>query len=84
MTSGDWKSPLHFTCAFGHGFFASPRLILEGGHWCPVCERESWNYYERARKDPFFAQIWTPLHPAGEKAFTYKKKVSELDVQSGT
>ncbi len=80
MTAGDWADKLAFRCAFGHTFDASPRLILEGGHWCPVCERESWNYYARAKVDPFFAQVWTPLHDADEEPHAYKKEVSELDV----
>lgn len=80
MQTGDWAGQLAFCCAFGHTFNASPRLILEGGHWCPVCERESWNYYARAKVDPFFAQVWTPLHDADEEPYEYKKEVSELDV----
>ncbi len=80
MATGDWRTKLRYKCAFGHEFDASPRLVLEGGHWCPVCERESWNYYERAKVDPFFNQIWAPLHPADEKAWKYPKNVSELDV----
>jgi hypothetical protein len=80
MHRGDWTQKLTFRCAFGHEFAASPRLVLEGGHWCPDCERESWNYYERAKRDPFFAQVWYPLHPKDEKEWRYDKKVSELDV----
>lgn len=80
MMIGDWKGKLEFSCAFGHEFKASPRLILEGGHWCPICERESWNYAERAKVDPYFAQVWNPLHGEGEKARKYPKKISELDV----
>jgi hypothetical protein len=80
MKQGNWTQKLNFRCAFGHAFEASPRLVLEGGHWCPVCERESWNYYERAKVDPYFAQVWNPLHPETEKAWTYPKVVSELDV----
>ena len=71
---------LSFRCAFGHQFEASPRLVLEGGHWCPVCERESWNYHNIARVNPFFAQVWYPLHDRNEEAIEYKKTVSELDV----
>lgn len=81
MDTGNWTMKLSFRCAFGHSFEASPRLVLEGGHWCPVCERESWNYYERAKADPFFAQIWDPLHDKSEKPWTYKKEVTELDVK---
>ena len=80
MQTGDWTGKLSFRCAFGHEFTASPRLVLEGGHWCDRCERESWNYYERAKRDPFFNQVWAPLHPEGETPFAYPKVVSELDV----
>jgi len=80
MQKGDWTTKLQFKCAFGHEFEASPRLVLEGGHWCPVCERKSWNYYERAKVDPFFAQVWNPLHEKGEEAREYKKLITELDV----
>ena len=79
MTQGDWKSRLSFRCAFGHTFEASPRLVLEGGHWCPECERKSWNYGARAKVDPFFAQVWDPLHDP-EEMREYPKEVSELDV----
>lgn len=80
METGDWRTRLSFRCAFGHEFEASPRLVLEGGHWCPHCERESWNYSARAKVDPFFAQVWNPLHHADEPEREYKKVVSDLDV----
>jgi Nucleoside-diphosphate-sugar epimerases len=80
MAQGDWKSALKFRCAFGHDFEASPRLVLEGGHWCPVCERESWNYHNIAKVNPFFAQVWYPLHDKDEKPREYKKIVNEVDV----
>lgn len=79
MTKGDWETKLRFRCAFGHEFDASPRLVLEGGHWCPECERKSWNYGNRAKVDPFFAQVWKPLHDDDEIR-EYPKVVSELDV----
>ena len=79
MAQGDWRSKLTFRCAFGHTFDASPRLVLEGGHWCPECERKSWNYGARAKADPFFAQVWNPLHDPDEMR-EYPKEVSELDV----
>jgi len=81
MDKGDWTHKLKFRCAFAHEFEASPRLVLEGGHWCPVCERESWNYYEQAKHNPFFAQVWYPLHPRNEKEWAYRKTISELDVK---
>ncbi|HRX58192.1 MAG TPA: NAD(P)-dependent oxidoreductase [Eubacteriales bacterium] len=83
MQKGDWSTKLKFRCAFGHEFEASPRLVLEGGHWCPDCERESWNYQNRAKVDPFFAQVWYPLHPNDETARVYPKAVSELDITGG-
>lgn len=79
MDKGDWITPLDFTCQFGHKFKGSPRLILEGGHWCDECERKSWNYGQRAKKDKFFAQVWTPLHEEDELR-EYPKAVSEFDV----
>lgn len=79
MTKGDWSTKLKFKCQFGHEFEASPRLVLEGGHWCDECERKSWNYGKRAQGDPFFAQVWTPLHEPDELR-EYPKEVTELDV----
>ena len=79
METGDWRTKLRFRCAFGHEFDASPRLVLEGGHWCPECERRSWNYGKRAKVDPFFAQVWDPLHEPDELR-EYPKTVTELDV----
>ena len=79
METGDWNTRLKFKCAFGHEFEASPRLVLEGGHWCPECERKSWNYGNRAKVDPFFAQVWNPLHAENENR-EYPKSVSELDL----
>ena len=79
MKQGDWQSKQTFRCAFGHTFEASPRLVLEGGHWCPECERRSWNYGARAKVDPFFAQVWNPLHDPDEMR-EYPKEVTELEV----
>lgn len=79
MKKGDWTTQLTFRCAFGHTFKASPRLVLEGGHWCDECERKSWNYGQRAKVDPFFAQVWNPLHEPDELR-EYPKEVSELDI----
>ncbi len=79
MKMGDWKTPLKFTCQFGHHFTGSPRLILEGGHWCDECERKSWNYGMRAKKDKFFSQVWNPIHDEDELR-EYPKVVSELEV----
>ena len=79
METGNWSNKLKFQCAFGHTFEASPRLILEGGHWCAECERKSWDYGKRAKVDRFFAQVWNPLHEEDEIR-EYPKAVSDLDV----
>ncbi|HZJ68434.1 MAG TPA: NAD(P)-dependent oxidoreductase [Candidatus Eisenbacteria bacterium] len=81
MNIGAWKDKLAFKCAFGHEFKASPRLVLEGGHWCPVCEDKSWNYVERAKKDPFFAQVWYPLHSENKKNFEYEKIITSAKIE---
>lgn len=79
MNEGNWQEKLCFKCAFGHEFSASPKLVLEGGHFCPECESKSWNYAERAKRDSFFAQVWNPLHDTNEQR-EYPKVVSEKDV----
>ncbi len=66
MDTGDLKMKLNFQCAFGHEFEASPTAVLLGGHWCPHCEAPPWNYDEIAKRNPFFAQVWHPLHGRDE------------------
>jgi len=64
-------------CAQGHTFKASRRLILLGGHWCPDCfpfpyahvpeeQQRPWALDREAKRNPFFAQLWSPLHNADE------------------
>ncbi len=81
MTTGDWTTPLDFSCSYGHLFKASPRLVLEGGHFCPECERRSWNYGQRAKREPFLNQVWAPLHGPGELR-EYPKKFSDKTVDA--
>lgn len=59
---------LEWRCQFGHNFTASANLVLKGGHWCPDCLPGvgSWNYNEIAKGNPFFAQVWHPLHDMHE------------------
>lgn len=75
MVQGDWDTQLQWQCAEGHTFMASPRLILLGGHWCPNCfpwpyEGEKnyhvWEWDKESKRNPFFAQLWAPLHDADE------------------
>lgn len=66
MQQGNLGTPLEWQCAFGHRFKASPRLVLLGGHWCPHCFPMPWNDDEQAQRNPFFAQVWHPLHDKNE------------------
>lgn len=67
MEQGNWRKPLEFRCAFGHAFQASPNLVLKGGHFCPHCEDTSWKPQAMAKHNPFFAQVWYPLHGKHEE-----------------
>ena len=62
MKTGDLSTQIEWECSEGHHFKASPALILLGGHWCPDCLPAPWNYDKIAKNNPFFAQVWTPLH----------------------
>ena len=59
---GRVRSPLRWRCGEGHGFSGSPWLILQAGHWCPACVRDSAGYAEQAVRNRFLAQIdyWAP------------------------
>jgi hypothetical protein len=71
MTKGDMYTPLKWSCAFGHEFEATPYLILFAGHWCKECDCGEWKYGEIADVNPFFAQVWKPLHE-GEENYRVK------------
>ena len=73
--SSIWDTPLQWQCAEGHTFTATPRLILLGGHWCEECmpypykdepNARPWQWDKEAKKNPFFAQLWAPLHDENE------------------
>lgn len=55
--NGDPAVKLTWQCHDGHTFEASPRLVLEGGHWCPECLPPEWNYADQAKHNPFLAQV---------------------------
>lgn len=57
METGDLDTPLEWRCAFGHNFKATPRIVLKGGHWCPDCQGFQRKARERAKKNPFMAQV---------------------------
>ncbi|MBQ6046001.1 MAG: NAD-dependent epimerase/dehydratase family protein [Bacteroidales bacterium] len=57
--SGDPSQILEWECHNGHRFKASPKLVLEGGHWCPDCLSNHWdNFSDVAKHNPFFAQVY--------------------------
>lgn len=59
---GDIYEPIPWKCADGHIFEMSVNAVLQGGHWCPECLAHEWHYGDIAKKNPFYAQVWTPLH----------------------
>ncbi len=74
---GDPYKKLTWRCAHGHTFEMSPNLVLKGGHWCPddlPGPNEGdfnnpftpWNFDAEAKVNPFFAQVWYPLHAKDE------------------
>ena len=57
--SGDPSEQLTWECHQGHKFEASPKLVLEGGHWCPDCMSDHWEgFTDVAKHNPFFAQVY--------------------------
>lgn len=69
----DFYTPIKWKCARGHEFAASPNIVLKGGHWCPKelpsdakGKKFYWDYDEEAKINPFFAQVWRPLHDENE------------------
>jgi hypothetical protein len=63
--------------ANGNTFKAGRRLILLGGHWSPFDmpypykdepkeKQIPWHWDKVAKENPFFAQLWAPLHDADE------------------
>ena len=81
MVKGDLDTQLEWQCAQGHKFKASPRLILLGGHWCPDCfpwpykeeNPRPWQWDKEAKRNPFFAQLWAPLHkPDEDNVYNYE------------
>lgn len=84
MAKGDWDTPLLWQCAEGHKFKASPRVVLLGGHWCPDCfpnpyrdakRPQPWQWDRLARRNPFLAQLWNPLHHDGKEDNVYGPEI---------
>lgn len=62
----DIYTPIQWRCAEGHEFMMSVNAVLHGGHWCPECLSHEWRYGQIAKKNPFYAQVWTPIHGEGD------------------
>lgn len=58
MSPGDLDTSLTWECHDGHRFEATPRLVLKGGHWCPECFDDRWDYERETKLNPFFGQIY--------------------------
>lgn len=65
-TIPDIYTPVRFVCSEGHVYEMSINAMLQGGHWCPECQKQAWHYADMARKSPFYAQVWTPVHGEGD------------------
>ena len=74
---GKWLGNDMWEDAEGRQFKAGRRLVLLGGHWSPYDmpypyadepkeKQVSWHWDEVAKKNPFFAQLWAPLHDKDE------------------
>ena len=66
--SGDLYTTVDWRCARNHKFAMKPNTVLRGGHWCPECAAPPWDYSDEARINPYFAQVWYPLHGKNEIA----------------
>ena len=62
----DPYSPVLWRSARGNEFRMSVNLVLKGGHWCPEELPWPWDYDTEAKTNPFFAQVWYPLHDREE------------------
>lgn len=62
----DIYTPVKWQCADGHVFEMSVNAVLQGGHWCPECLSHEWRYGQIAKKNPFYAQVWNPIHGEGD------------------
>jgi len=69
MVKGDMFTPLVWRSARGNTFEMSPNLVLKGGHWCPEELPWPWDYDTEAKINPFFAQVWYPLHDKKENNY---------------
>ena len=79
MEKGNLYEKLVWKCAQGHIFEATPYAVLYAGHWCEECMSEEWRYGAMAKENPFFAQVWNPLHK-GEKIYNVKMEINPIAI----
>ncbi len=65
MDQGNIAAFLKWKCSSGHSFSASPRLVLQTGHWCPSCDINSTDYTKLGNRNSFLNQVTA----AGKKKF---------------
>ncbi|MBN2652161.1 MAG: NAD-dependent epimerase/dehydratase family protein [Spirochaetales bacterium] len=53
-------------CSCGEEFEATPRLIIDGGHWCPSCTPPDWKYCETAKANKHLAQPYYNMNSVNE------------------
>lgn len=75
----DIYTPVKFRCSEGHEYSMSVNAMLRGGHWCPECQRNTWHYADMARKNPFYAQVWTPVH-GDQDDYSIPMRYSAFDI----
>ncbi len=80
----DMYTPIRWRSARGNEFLMSANLVLRGGHWCPQELPWPWDYDTEAKLNPFFAQVWYPLHSREENNYygpeifdDFKERVTE-------
>jgi len=72
MTKGDMYTPLRWKSADGYEFEARPYTVLFAGHWSPDDLRRTWRYGHIAKENPFFNQVWEPLHASEDDDYEIK------------
>ena len=80
MEKGRLYKKLRWKCACGHEFEGTPYAILFAGHWCEDCIGAQWRCGDMADENPFFAQVWKPLH-ADDDNFVVKTEFDPRTVK---
>lgn len=75
----DIYTPIRWKSAEGYEFDMSINAVVQGGHWCPECLKESWTYGTQAKYNPFLGQVWWPIHPDTDD-YSIKMEYSAYDI----